>query len=164
MPLELPDRQHLKAAHGYIELGMFEDANAELEEIDPYCRALPEVLNARLGVYHGLQKWEAMAEIAHRLVEWNPSEAGYFVDLAYATRRAQSLVDAHAILLRGEKLHPTDGTIQFNLACYEAQLGNVDSAKRHLVEAINADAKFKSMALDDPDLEPIWVWPSTRTN
>ena len=45
MPLEGPD-QHLRAAHGFIELGMFEEANAELEEIDPFCRHLPEVLTA----------------------------------------------------------------------------------------------------------------------
>jgi len=35
MPLEGPDRLHLRAAVGYIELAMFEEANAELEEIDP---------------------------------------------------------------------------------------------------------------------------------
>jgi hypothetical protein len=34
MVLEGPDQHHLRAAHGYIELGMFEEANAALEEID----------------------------------------------------------------------------------------------------------------------------------
>ena len=41
MPLEGPDQLHLRAAAGYIELGLFEEANAELEEIDPFCRHLP---------------------------------------------------------------------------------------------------------------------------
>jgi len=36
MPLEGPDQFHLRPATGYIELGMFEEANAELEEIDPF--------------------------------------------------------------------------------------------------------------------------------
>jgi hypothetical protein len=53
MPLEGPDRLHLRAACGYVELGMFEEANAELEEIDPFCRHLPEVLLARLAIYDG---------------------------------------------------------------------------------------------------------------
>jgi hypothetical protein len=53
MPLEPLDQQHLKAAHGYIELGMFLEANEELESIDPFCWALPEVLDARLGIYQG---------------------------------------------------------------------------------------------------------------
>ena len=54
MPLEGPDQLHLRAAHGYVELEMFEEANAELEEIDPFCRHSPEVLLARLVIYHGL--------------------------------------------------------------------------------------------------------------
>ena len=29
-----------------------------LEEIDPFCRHLPEVLLARLAIHHGLKKWE----------------------------------------------------------------------------------------------------------
>ena len=34
MLLEGPDQLQLQAAHGYVELGLFEEANAELEEID----------------------------------------------------------------------------------------------------------------------------------
>lgn len=55
MPLERPDQQHLLSAHGYVELGMFEEANAQLEEIDPFCRHLPEVLLVRVAIYHGLK-------------------------------------------------------------------------------------------------------------
>jgi hypothetical protein len=55
MPLEATAQLRLRAAAGYIDLGMFEEANAELEEIDPFCRHLPEVLRARLVVYHGLK-------------------------------------------------------------------------------------------------------------
>ena len=156
MPLEPPDDQHLEAAHGYIELGMFREANEELEGIDAFCRSLPEVLHARLRIYHGLKKWEAMAAIANKLVEWNPSEPEYFVCLAYATRRLDSLEAARVILLRGEEIHPQEGTIQFNLACYESQLGNIEIAKEHLSRATLADAEFKLMALDDEDLKPLW--------
>ena len=117
MPLEGPDQLHLRAAPGYIELEMFEEANAELEEIDPFCRHLPEVLMARLAIYHGLKKWDLLAVVAKKLTEWNPKEPGFFVELAYATRRAESIHAAHAILTRAASLHPTDPTIQFNLAC-----------------------------------------------
>lgn len=50
--------RHLRAAEGYVELGMFLDANAELDEIAPDLRAAPEVLAVRLGIYSGLKKWE----------------------------------------------------------------------------------------------------------
>ena len=127
-----------------------------MEEIDPFCRHLPEALVARLAVYHGLKKWELLAAVAKRLTEWNPKEPGFFVELAYATRRCESIHAAHAILTRAAGLHPTDATIQFNLACYEAQMGRLELAKTHLKRATQIDAKFKLLALEDPDLEPLW--------
>jgi hypothetical protein len=65
VPLEPPDQQHWQAAVRYVELGMFHDANDQLEKIDPFNRAGPEVL----ALYHGLKKWEPMREIAKRLAE-----------------------------------------------------------------------------------------------
>ncbi len=135
---------------------MFIEANAELEEISPSCRHAPEVLDSRVVVYQALQKWELMAIVARKLVEWNPGEAGYFLHLAYASRRAASLHVAHAILMNAAELHPGNGLIQFNLACYESQLANLDQAKTHLRRATEIDAKFKLMALEDPALEPLW--------
>jgi len=47
--LEPPDRQHWQAAVGFVELGLYEDANEELEKINAFCRAAPEVLAVRIG-------------------------------------------------------------------------------------------------------------------
>ena len=51
---------------------MFLDANAELEEIDPEVRHVPEVLVVRLSVYHALKKWEVMQTVAQRLALDDP--------------------------------------------------------------------------------------------
>jgi len=147
MPLEGLDQLHLRAACGYIELGMFEEANAELEE----------TLLARLAICHGLEKWELLAVVAKRLTELKPKEPGFFVEVAYATKRAESIHAAHSILTRAAGPHPTDPTIQFNLACYEAQMGSLSRAKAHLKRATEIDAKFRLMALEVPDLEPLWA-------
>jgi hypothetical protein len=90
-----------------------------------------------------------MTVVAKKLVEWNSDEPGHFIDWAYATRRAESIHMAHAILTRAAELHPEHGMIQFNLACYEAQLGNLNQAKVHLTRATKADAKFSIIALDN---------------
>ncbi|MGH8092264.1 MAG: TPR end-of-group domain-containing protein [Chthoniobacterales bacterium] len=90
------------------------------------------------------------------MVDWNPRDPGHFVHFAYATRRAKSIQAAHAILKRAEGLHPNDPTIQFNLACYEAQLGNLDEAKVNLERATRIDPKCRLLALADTDLEPLW--------
>src|ERR1043166_8939161 len=91
VPLEQPDRQHWQAATGYAELGMFLEADSELDKIDPFNRAAPEVLATRLAIYRGLKKWKLMQEIAKRLAEFQPDELQWMISLAYATRRADSI-------------------------------------------------------------------------
>jgi lipopolysaccharide biosynthesis regulator YciM len=85
MSLEPPDQQCWKAAVGYVELGMFQEANDQLENIDPFNRAAPEVLAVRIAVYHGLKKWELMQEVAKRLAEFQPNDIQWTISLAYAT-------------------------------------------------------------------------------
>jgi hypothetical protein len=64
--LEAPDRQFFEAACGYVQLEMFDEANDELEKVDPFARAAPEILALRIEIYRGLKKWELMAELAKR--------------------------------------------------------------------------------------------------
>lgn len=156
MPLEQHDQQHLSAAEGFLTLGMYEDANAELEEIDPFCKVLPEVLEVRVEIYGRTQKWDLMQVVAKKLADHDLGDAQWLLLLAYATRRAESIEAAKRILLRAVKQHPEEPIIHFNLACYDCQLGNVDSAKEHLKRALKLQPKCREMALDDPDLEPIW--------
>ena len=157
MSLDISDELHQRAAGAYIELGLFDEAQAEMEKIDPSCRLLPELLAARIPLYRVLEKWDLIAVVARKLAEWNPEEPGNFVVWADAIWRIESVLAAVAILRRAAGLHPTDPTIQFNLACYEAQMGNAPKAKVHLKCAVRTDPKFKLMAQSDPALEPIWA-------
>jgi hypothetical protein len=78
---------------------MFTEADAELDEIDAFCRALPEVLAVRVAIYHGLQKWELMQVVSQRLREFEPENVQWRISLAFATRRAYSIETAMEILL-----------------------------------------------------------------
>src|SRR5215510_4101205 len=134
MPLEPPDQQHCQAAVGYVELGMFQDANDQLEKIDPFNRAAPEVLAVRLAIYHGLKKWELMREIAKRLADFQPND----------------------ILLNAETKFPKEAIIKYNLACYFCQMGDTENAKNYLRQAFEIDSSWRLKALDDEDLRPLW--------
>jgi thioredoxin-like negative regulator of GroEL len=130
VPLEQPDRQHWQAATGYVELGMFLEADAELDKIDPFNRAAPEVLALRIAIYRGLEKWELMQEIARRLAEFQPDDIQWTMSLAYATRRANSIEAAKEVLLSAEPRFPKEAAIRYNLACYFCQTGDIPSAKK----------------------------------
>jgi hypothetical protein len=51
---------------------------------------------------------------------------------------------------------PEDSLTLFNMGCYDCQLGNLESAKARVGEAIKIDPQWKIHPLDDPDLEPLW--------
>ena len=157
MPLEPPDQQYWQAAVGYVELGMFQEANDQLENIDPFNRAAPEVLAVRIAVYHGLKKWELMQEVAKRLAEFQPNDIQWTISLAYATRRAESIEAAKEILMQALQRHPDEAMVHFNLGCYASQLGDLTLAKAHLKRAFVIEPKCRLMALDDPDLKPLWA-------
>ena len=79
MPLEPADQQYWQAAVGYIELGMFSEADSELDKIDFFCRALLEVLAVRLAIYRVLKKWELMQQLAKRLKEFEPDNVQWTI-------------------------------------------------------------------------------------
>ncbi len=158
MPLEPDDQRHLTTAEGYLELGMYLDANQELERIEPDLRHLPEVLAVRLEIYSALKKWELMQIVAAKLAKEDPDEVHWIVSLAYATRRAESIEAAREVLLQALDHHPQAAILHYNLACYECQLGDMEGAKMQLQAAFNFDKRFRQIALEDEDLEPLWLY------
>lgn len=154
--LDPPDRHHREAALQYCELGMFDDANAELEQIDAFNRAAPEVLAVSVAIFHGLKKWDALRVVTAKLAEFEPTNVQWTVSLAYGTRRAVSIEAAKEILLAALPRFPDEAIIPFNLACYLCQLGKLDKAKGYLIRAFTIDDDWRRAALDDKDLEPLW--------
>jgi predicted Zn-dependent protease len=135
MSLEPPDQHHWQAAVGFVELGMFTEADSELDKIDPFCRVLPEVLAIRIAIYHGLKKWELMREVAKRLADFQPEDIQWTISLAYATRRANSIEAAKEILLNAESKFPKEAIIKYNLACYFCQTEEIETAKTYLKQS-----------------------------
>jgi tetratricopeptide (TPR) repeat protein len=155
MTMDPQFQRRLLAASGFAELSLFQEAVEELEELPESSKELPPVLVVWLEVYQHWQKWAEAESIATRLLEIEPDEPDWLLALAYATRRNRGLAFAHEILLPAGEKFPNCGTIQFNLACYAAQLGQLDEARQHLRRAMQLDEMFAAMAKTDPDLEPI---------
>src|SRR6266480_6324339 len=115
MPLESPDREFFDAAVGYTQLGLFLEANEQLEKIDPFNRVAPEVLALRVDIYRGLQKWDLMREIAERLYESDPTNIQWVVSYAYATRRMEGTDAAKNILINAMPKFRGEAIIYYNL-------------------------------------------------
>lgn len=144
--------RRLQAAEGYLELGMPEEARLELEAVPVSERGRSEVLILEVAAASVLKDWEAMALHARTLVERDPGESGFWVNWAYATRRAVSLEVAHRILLDALERHPQDPLIHFNLGCYACQLGDLGLALERLREAVALDGTYRKLFEVDSDL------------
>jgi Flp pilus assembly protein TadD len=151
-------QRQVLAATGYCELGMFDEAVRALEEIDAEDRGRKEVLGARVDLYMAAQKWSLVAEVARHLVDLEPENAAWWINLAYATRRSENIDKAQALLLQARKLHPDHAIIAFNLSCYACVTGHIEQAKTHLKHAIALDSKIRELALRDEDLQTLWSW------
>jgi tetratricopeptide (TPR) repeat protein len=149
-------KDRLVAASGALGLGMPDLANDELEDIPPAHRLHREVLVMRAMVYQRAEAWELMYEVSRFLAETWPEDAQHWIWVAYATRRCRSVEEAEVWLKRAREAHPTEPTIPYNLSCYAAVTGRIEEAKQLLERAIRLDANVRMMALEDPDLEPLW--------
>jgi predicted Zn-dependent protease len=156
LTVQLEDFRRLQAAEGYIELGMYEEADDELEQIDPFCPASSRVLALQLCTYAGQAKWRLMGTVARKLTERDPSDVQWPIWWAYAIARGQGLERAKTILVRALRSHPNDPRLHYAMGCYESLLNHLSTAKRHLARAIQLDARLKLIALNDEELEPIW--------
>src|SRR5438067_4907552 len=153
MPLESPDKERFDVAVGYAQLGMFLEANEQLENIDPFNRVAPEVLVLRIDIYCGLHKWHLMREIAGRLCEFDPSNLQWVISYAYAIRRSESIDAARNILINSLPKFPSEAIIYYYLACYDCQLNRMEAATQYLKQSFRINPDWRLQALEDEDLK-----------
>ncbi len=157
--------QRLRAAEGWIELGLLEEARAELAELGPELRNGADGLEVQWLLFAERGHWDAAFAVAQQSVDLHPQSEGGWIHRAYAARRRPGggLLLAQELLLPAVDRFPKSPTIPFNLACYAAQLGQLDSAWEWLEHAARAGSwrLTREMGLKDTDLEPLW--PRLRT-
>jgi predicted Zn-dependent protease len=149
---------NLEAAQGWFELGNCIEATEELEQITPEMRGHPDVLEVRFQIYAAAKKWEYAAEIARAISEMVPGSPFGWIHHAYALHELKRTQEALNMLLPVVDKFPKEYIMRYNLACYACQVGNLKEAQDWLKKAIELAGtnQVKLMALNDPDLEPLW--------
>lgn len=109
--LDTPDKCHLEAAQGWLELGNHVGANEELEKIAPELRAHPSVLKVRWEVYAAAKKWEARLDIAAALIQLDPDDPLGWVHRSYTLHELKRTAGARDNLLRVVDKFPISATM-----------------------------------------------------
>ncbi len=55
-PEDAQNLRRLRAVEGYVDLGMFQEAEEELRELDPAWLAFDQILSLQMRVYTGLNE------------------------------------------------------------------------------------------------------------
>jgi thioredoxin-like negative regulator of GroEL len=157
--LEQPGSRHLEAAQGWFDLGNHLEANEELKKITPELRAHPDVLEGRWRIYAKAQKWEACAHVAGVITRLPPDRARGWIMNSIALHRQGLFQQAWDTLVPVADRFPHVAAIAYDLACHGCRLGRLADAREWLARAFAGEdaTRWKLMALDDPDLEPLWV-------
>ena len=146
--------RHLQYASGHIELGMFQEAVAELDAIKQADQLLPAVIGVRVDLHMHAKQWNRVIKFARELSRLTPADDKGWISHAFALRELDLIEEAQAVLLEAEPLLKTEcGLLHYNLACYACLLGNKPEAKRRLTLALKMDKFWKQEALEDPDLK-----------
>ena len=159
-----PDKEKLKFkktlsyANGYRELGMFKEALEEIATLSERLASRLETLQLKLAIFFDAKDWAAAECIAEELAIREPADPGNLVNLAFAVRRSESIAKAKAILAEAAKRFPNVAIIHYNLACYDCQDNELESAKEKLVQAISIDPKYLDTARLDDDLATLAEW------
>jgi tetratricopeptide (TPR) repeat protein len=158
--LEPPDSHCLRAAIGWMELGLGKEAEAELDMVSAEHQQHPDVLEARWAIHSRDRQWDAALNIARTLLTQAPDRADGWLHQAYALRRVREggLEKAWEALKPAAEKFPKEPIIPYNLSCYACQMAQLDEARVWFKRALKIGGKehIKRMALADPDLEPLW--------
>jgi predicted Zn-dependent protease len=142
----------IRAAEGYCELGMLDDALAQLGELAKEEQERLEALRMRIDILLRQQQWQPALELSLRMCGLYKKENYGFIHAAFCLHELGRTHDAKQTLLDGPAALLEEAVYYYNLACYEAELGNLDQAKAYLRASFRLDKSLRELAKNDPDL------------
>jgi hypothetical protein len=143
----------IMAADGYLFLGMPMEALEELASIPVGRQKDPAVLRTRIRVLLHLRNWREAEKLSQDGARLFPSENEFMVQLAFALHQQAKGTEAVDVILSAPAWIRRSGILHYNLACYEAQLGDLGTARQCIRAACELNASFKKNARCDPDLQ-----------
>jgi hypothetical protein len=145
----------LQAASGWLELGLADEALAELATLPAEARGHRVALEMTLAAQMSKQAWNSAADTARLLCLKAADEPLFFLRAAYCLHETGDTLAACNWLLRGPKALLGMAVFHYNIACYLWTLGHGSRARSHLEQAITMDHSLRETARTDRDLAGI---------
>lgn len=155
-----PDLHRLRAAQGWLELGLPREAAEELAQMGDVARDHPAALELGWATAAAQAQWNQAYALGDRLIQRDPTLVSAWIHRAYAARRMTGggLERALAALLPAASHFPEEPMVAYNLACYLIRLGRIEEGWRWYAESeVRGDpVEMRQQALKDEDLMEVW--------
>jgi tetratricopeptide (TPR) repeat protein len=159
--LSIEEHRLVQAASGWLDLGLLDDAAAELAALPEDIQEHQEVLSVLWELYAKRKDWAAALATAQSLLASDSESPNGWIKQSYSLHELKRTQEAWNELVLVAPKFPNVSEIPYNLACYACQLGRLEQARRYLIEARRVVEKegnarrFREIALADPDLAPM---------
>ena len=155
IPDEVLLRKSMLAAEGYSQLGMPVEALDELNRIGEIPEIAVPLENLRLQIQMRARRWQDAERTAERLCRLDPEDPDHFIHRAFCLHETGHTKEARESLQGGPGALTAMALYHYNLACYDAVLGDIEEAQAHLRQAFQLDAKYREFARTDEDLKAV---------
>lgn len=146
----------LNAADGYLYFNLLDEALSELGTIPKDEQQESAVMLARIRLLLHKREWRSAELLSAQGVGMHPDEGEFTVQRAFALHQMDKDEKAEQVLLSAPDWIRRTGILHYNLACYEARLGDITAARQCIDTAIQINAGIKKSARVDPDLQSLW--------
>jgi tetratricopeptide (TPR) repeat protein len=154
--LSLDVQRALQAVDGWLYLGLADEAIRELNAVSVPDQIEAPLLRARIRALLHLKRWKEAEVLSEKGCELHPDENEFTVQRAFALHQQQRGHEAADVILSAPDWIRRTGILHYNLACYEAKLGDLGTARQCIRTALEMNAGFRKNARTDPDLVRLW--------
>jgi len=149
-------RPILEPAEGYFELGMYREAWKFIEALEPSVRTHPLAILLKIDILAARRKWRDATTLAmDGCAQW-PILDSFFLKAGSCLLQQRDYHSAWDMLTIGPDSLTQKPEYYFSMARCEAQLGLYDDARHSLESCFALDGRYRRVALDEPDLQPVW--------
>lgn len=150
--------RRIQAARRHIQSGECAHARDELDQVPAEFQSTPPVLKLRWQIAIRERSREGALSIAQTLVKTDPESPVSWIALSISLTAVRRHSEAIQELLRGaEQVHPCDRAfLVYEMAMIQCRQRRLNSARKLLGIAFDADPSLKLRALEDHNLRPLW--------
>jgi len=151
------NKRIILAAEGYHDLDLIDEAWDELRSLPASEHEHPLYVQMCVLLYLKEKRWDEALDASKRLTDLLPEASAGFIHAAYCLHEMGHTPEARQLLLDGPPALKEEATYYYNLGCYQAQLGDLDDAKRLVKRSFELDQRLVEVAKKDDDLKALWA-------